>query len=94
MKKCRRKWLTAGSLIHFLVVITAVMMSQLAMGQGVVTGVVKDKEGKPVSGASIAVKNSKVTTASDVDGVFSLNATANDVLQVTSVGYDICSKLG
>jgi len=89
MKKCRRKWLTAGSLIHFLVVITAVMMSQLAMGQGVVTGVVKDKEGKPVSGATIAVKNSKVTTASDVDGVFSLNATANDVLQVTSVGYDM-----
>ena len=89
MKKCRRKWLTAERLIHFLVIITVMMISQLARAQGAVTGHVKDKSGNPIPGATITVKNSKVTTAADVDGNFSIIASANDVLEVTSIGYDI-----
>ena len=72
MKKCRGKLLTTVRLIHFLVVITAMMISQWRLGKGVVTGQVKDKEGKPVVGATVAVKNSKATTANDDDRNFSI----------------------
>ena len=89
MKKCRRKWLTPERLIHFLVVITVMMISQSALAQGTVTGHVKDKSGSPIPGATISVKSSKVTTATDAEGNFSIIASANDVLEVTSIGYDI-----
>ena len=89
MKKCRRKWLTAERLIHFLVIITVMMISLSALAQGTVTGQVKDKYGNPVAGATVAVKSSKVTTVTGADGNFSIVASANDVLEVTSIGYDI-----
>ena len=55
--------------------------------QGRVTGRVTDEEGKPISGVSVFIKNSKTGTITDVDGNFSLGANKGDVLVFSSVGY-------
>lgn len=55
--------------------------------QNAVTGTVKDKDGKPLSGASITVKGGSVSTQTDERGNFKINADANAVLTVRYVGF-------
>jgi TonB-linked SusC/RagA family outer membrane protein len=55
--------------------------------QNVVTGTVKDKDGKPLSGASITVKGGSVSAQTDERGNFKINADANAVLTVRYVGF-------
>jgi len=50
-------------------------------------GKVLDATGKPVVGASVAVKGTSNGTQSDAQGNFSVEAKSGDVLVVTSVGY-------
>src|SRR6185503_10529009 len=88
MKNCTTKWLSARRLTGVLVTAVILLITQVTMAQGPVTGQVKDKDGNPVPGATIAVKNKKVNTISDVSGRFSIPASAGDVLLVTSVGYE------
>ncbi|TZF83222.1 TonB-dependent receptor [Pedobacter sp. BS3] len=42
---------------------------------------------EPVPGASVRVKNTNIGTSTDADGEFSVNAPANGVLVITSLGY-------
>ncbi len=88
MKKRITKWFSPGRLANVMVMVVVLMISQTAMAQGSVSGQVKDKEGKPVQGATITVKNKKVNAVSGVDGRFTVAAVAGDVLQVTSIGYE------
>ncbi|MGL4851757.1 MAG: SusC/RagA family TonB-linked outer membrane protein [Phocaeicola sp.] len=53
----------------------------------VVSGVVVDPSGEPLIGVSILVKGTTVGTITDIDGNFSVNAKAGDVLQVSYIGY-------
>ena len=50
---------------------------------GKITGV----NGDPLSGVTVSVKNSTVTTLTDVDGNFSLSVPPNATLVITYVGY-------
>lgn len=50
-------------------------------------GKVLDATGKPLVGASVAVKGTSNGTQSDAQGNFSVEAKSGDVLVVTSVGY-------
>ncbi len=52
-----------------------------------IKGRVTDKQDNPISKASIQVVNSAKTVITDSEGGFSIQANANDVLRVTSVGY-------
>lgn len=52
-----------------------------------VTGVVTDKNGEPVVGASIIVKNTTRGTLSNINGAFSLDASAQDILKISFIGY-------
>ncbi|MEJ7767857.1 MAG: TonB-dependent receptor [Chitinophagaceae bacterium] len=61
---------------------------QSLSAQSIITGkVVVEKDGTPISGATISVKNSRLSTASSFDGSFSISAPANGRLVVTYVGY-------
>ena len=52
-------------------------------------GIVKDAAGVPVIGASVAVKNSKVGTVTDVNGNFLLKGLkTGDVIRISYIGYD------
>ena len=54
----------------------------------IITGVVLDKVGETVIGASVLVKGTSNGTITDVDGNFTLkNVQDNAILQVSFVGY-------
>ncbi len=57
--------------------------------QNAVTGTVRDKDGKLLSGASITVKGSSVATQTDERGNFRINAPENAVLIIRYVGYKV-----
>jgi len=63
-------------------------MSLAAFSQNAVTGKVTDsKDGTPVVGASITVKGTKTATQTAADGSFKINAPANSILVISSVGF-------
>ena len=52
-----------------------------------VTGRVLDENGEPIIGASVSVKGTKVGTATDIDGKYSIQAPQGSTLIVICVGY-------
>jgi len=78
------QWMLKG-----LVLVLILIISMTGYGQSTVTGVVRNAQGEPVSGATIAVKGKKINTVSSADGKFSLQAVAGDVLLITFVGYEM-----
>lgn len=53
-----------------------------------ITGIVLDEKGEPVIGANIIEKGTTNGTTTDIDGRFSLELSAQSVLQVSYVGFD------
>jgi hypothetical protein len=54
-----------------------------------VTGKIINEKGEPVPGATVQVKDSNISTATDELGVFTIKHTApNDILVVTCIGYE------
>jgi len=55
----------------------------------VVRGLVKDEKGLPLPGASVKVKGTLISTATNINGGFSITApSAESVLVVSFIGYD------
>ena len=54
---------------------------------GPVTGVVRDAEGHPLSGATVRVKGKNLSTGTNEKGAFSIVASEGDVLVVSYIGY-------
>ena len=52
-----------------------------------VTGLVKDENGEPIIGANIQVVGKSAGTITDMNGRFSISASANSTLQITYIGY-------
>jgi len=52
-----------------------------------ITGIIQGAGGQPLEGATITVKGTGTTTVSKADGRFAINATSNQVLIVSYVGY-------
>lgn len=53
-----------------------------------VTGVVLDESGKPLSGATVLVKETNTSTITDADGRFTLNASPTSTLVISYVGFN------
>lgn len=53
----------------------------------VVKGKITDENGNPMSGVSITARNSRKGTVTDLSGNFSLDVEANEIVDVTYVGY-------
>ena len=53
----------------------------------IITGTVKDQLGNPLGGVSVIIKGTNKGTSTKVDGSFSIDANARDVLEFTFVGY-------
>jgi len=52
-----------------------------------VSGVVKDKQGEPLIGATVLVKGTSQGTATDLDGQFTINNVSGKTLVISYVGY-------
>jgi TonB-linked SusC/RagA family outer membrane protein len=57
------------------------------VAQKAIEGKVVDNNQQPLSGATVALKGTKLTTATDLYGNFKINANENDKLVISYVGY-------
>ncbi|WP_223583604.1 SusC/RagA family TonB-linked outer membrane protein [Sphingobacterium sp. GVS05A] len=55
--------------------------------QSTITGTVRDVRAAPLVGVTVHLKRTNQTVKTDEQGRFNINASANDVLLITSVGY-------
>ncbi|MCD0468369.1 TonB-dependent receptor [Flavobacterium sp. JAS] len=68
--------------------VSSLLFSVIAVAQDVtVNGVITDESGMPVPGATIVLKGTPKSTASDFDGKFQIQSPSNGVLTVTFIGY-------
>ncbi|MBE8725430.1 SusC/RagA family TonB-linked outer membrane protein [Flavobacterium hungaricum] len=68
--------------------ISSLLFSVIAVAQDVtVNGVINDESGMPVPGATVLVKGTNKSTASDFDGKFQIAVPSNATLTVTFIGY-------
>ena len=62
-------------------------MSQVQDNVISVSGTVKDTKGEPLIGVSVLVKGTTNGTVTDLDGKFTLKASAGDILEFSYIGY-------
>ena len=75
-------------LLLILYIAPIFLASNLAYAQAVVQGVVKDGDGAPVVGATVAIIGASIHTITDVNGSFSINAQEVPFsLQIRLVGF-------
>lgn len=68
--------------------LAGMLFSVQAFAQSItVNGVVKDKTGETVIGASVVIKGTTVGTITDFDGNFSLQANKGDIIVISFIGY-------
>ena len=71
-----------------LLLLSAVSFFSLAAQEKKISGTVKDEAGTPLAGATVSIKNSRVSTVSDLEGTFSLTLPAGaKTLVITYVGH-------
>ena len=85
---CRRVTAYQKNLFFFF---SFLLFSVVGFSQ-TVTGTVTDADNKPVSRATVQVKGTDRRTQTDDAGRFSINASGNDVLFFSNVGYLLQSK--
>ncbi len=68
-------------------ILAFMLCSVMAWSQSTITGTVTDENGDPVIGATVRVDGTNTATITDLDGVFSIDANAEDVLVISYVGY-------
>ncbi|MEN2399624.1 TonB-dependent receptor [Flavobacterium sp. MC2016-06] len=72
----------------FIFCVSSLLFSVIAVAQDVtVNGVINDESGMPVPGATILLKGTTKSTASDFDGKFQFQVPSNGILTVTFIGY-------
>src|SRR5688572_9150424 len=86
MKKIMQLAFSPGKFRFCFLFLSFILIASCVDAQ-TVKGTVSDSESKPVSGATVSVKGTSKATATNAVGGFSINATANDTLVVTSVGF-------
>ena len=76
------------SVKRFCVLTILSIFSLVSFAQSTVTGVVKDKSGEPIVGASILIKGTSTGTVTDINGNFTIQkAEPSDVLVISSIGF-------
>lgn len=69
-----------------LLLLFTIFSTQFIFAQGVVRGKVLSGD-TTLSGATVQLKGTRIATQTDANGNFSINASANSVLVISSVGY-------
>jgi TonB-dependent starch-binding outer membrane protein SusC len=78
---------TVGSVKRLCFLIIFFSVSLLALAQTKVTGKIIGSDGKPVPGASVAVKGTTTVTQTDNNGEFSISASPSATLEITAIGF-------
>lgn len=82
--------MSAQRLLSVVLGLALVLIVQVSYAQDrTVTGKVTDKDGTPVSGASVQPKGSRSGTATKADGTFSINVgSGTSALVISSIGFE------
>ena len=62
-------------------------VGQIAFSQNVISGTVKDSSGQPLPGATVLIQNTTRGTNTDFDGLFTLEASEGEVLEISFIGF-------
>src|SRR6185295_6959832 len=75
-------------------VLAVIFCHQLLSGQTIISGKVKDGKGRPIAGASIALKNTYDGATSDSAGAYKFSTAEKgpQSLLITSVGYKLLEQ--
>ena len=73
--------------LYFSLVLTIAFSNAFAQNP-TVKGRVNDTKGSPLEGVTIKVQGTKIATASEKSGTYTINAKINDVLEFSSVGFE------
>lgn len=83
-----------GTNIHYKIVNKQIVLSSSTLegnktdqAKTTISGIVKDKNGEAIIGASVVVKGSTNGTITDIDGKFSIQVPSGSLLIVSYVGY-------
>ena len=63
--------------------------SYAQVSDGIITGEVRDKNGQPLIGTTIILKNKGIGASTDIDGVYQINkvTSGNYILKVSAIGF-------
>jgi TonB-linked SusC/RagA family outer membrane protein len=78
---CLKSMLQWGAFLIFLLSGTTVF------GQTKISGIVTNKQNKPIAGATVRIIKTARFTTSNISGQFSIDASINDLIEVSFVGY-------
>jgi TonB-linked SusC/RagA family outer membrane protein len=82
MRKRQLLWLLLG------IFLSAIAIQQASAQNRTISGIVRDENNNPLTGASVTVKNTSLSTSTDNKGSFSLSVTPSaSALVITSIGY-------
>src|SRR4030095_354595 len=73
---------------EIIITFSLLMFCATLLAQRNIEGKVMDENRQPLSGATVAVKGTKYKTLTDLYGNFKINATDNDKLLISFVGYN------
>src|SRR5919199_855258 len=79
-------WQTSARVKKQLFLLSLLLFSFAAFSQ-TISGTVTDAARKPISGATVQVKGTSRSTLTDEAGKFSINASGNEVLVISYVGF-------
>src|SRR5476651_761856 len=82
LTKKNSQWGRYSFLIVFL------LWSSWAAAQQTISGVVTDSKGQPVSGASVQIKGTTTGVAANIDGKYTIKASAKAILTFKSIGFE------
>lgn len=89
MRNFKNCFIKAFRKVYFLFLFTSLSLTVLA--QKLITGKITDVNGIPLNGVSVIVKGTNRGTTTNSAGIFSINASSGETLDLTAVGYQLNS---
>src|SRR6478735_2097592 len=83
----RKRQRQASAFTNKLFLLFSLLLFSAAAFAQTISGTITDEERKPVSGATVTVKGTATSVATDAAGKFSINAPGTGTLIITFVGF-------
>ncbi len=77
-----------GKLTPLFLLVCTLLSFQIFAQKETIKGIVRDAKGNTLEGVTIKVANSKIVTATNKTGNYSINANTNDVLEFSFIGFE------
>ncbi len=77
-----------GKLTPLFLLVCMLLSFQIFAQKETIKGIVRDAKGNTLEGVTIKVANSKIVTATNKTGNYSINANTNDVLEFSFIGFE------